>query len=59
MSFSHPSEVHTMFRCLLATVLAGSVTCGAAAESASRRPKPKYRFEASDPAWLAQAVSNG
>jgi hypothetical protein len=48
-----------MFRCLLATVLAGSVTCGAAAESASRRPKPKYRFEASDPARLAQAVSNG
>jgi hypothetical protein len=49
-------EFPTMFRCLLTTALAGLATCCAAAEPADRLPKPKYRVEASDPAWLPQAV---
>ncbi len=45
-----------MFRFLLATFLAATAAYGAAAEPAARLPKPKYHPEASDPAWLPQAV---
>ena len=45
-----------MHRCLLTAVLAGLATCCVAAEPVNRLPKPKYHFEASDPAWLPQAV---